>query len=133
MLPKKIWANLTVKDVQRTADFYKQLGCKTNVSAAGGLVCVYFAEEGFIINFFDPKTSDFNMFGKIADLQSGNEIMFSISAETELEVQEWETEAVKAGGKIFKPAGRDANGFYYCGFADPDGHKFNVLLMEEGM
>jgi uncharacterized protein len=133
MQPKKIWANLTVKNVQCTAEFYRQLGCKANISATGGLVCVYFGSEGFIINFFDPERSHFNMYGKTVNLVNGNEIMFSLSAETEEEVNTWATEVEKAGGTLFKTPGRDADGFYYCGFADPDGHKFNVLLMEEGM
>jgi predicted lactoylglutathione lyase len=38
-----------------------------------------------------------------------------------------------AGGNIFHEAGRDETGHYGFAFTDPDGHKFNVLLMEEGM
>ncbi|WP_204353265.1 VOC family protein [Pedobacter yulinensis] len=71
--------------------------------------------------------------GTSADLSSGNEIMFSLSAESEADVQEWIRMARQAGGTIFREAAYDEYGFFYGGFADPDGHKFNVLLIEPGM
>ncbi|RYF97457.1 MAG: glyoxalase, partial [Chitinophagaceae bacterium] len=63
----------------------------------------------------------------------GSEIMFSISAKTEAEVDSWAEKAQSAGGSVIKTAGRHDDGFYYCVFADPDGHKFNALFIEEGM
>ena len=68
---------------------------------------------------------------KIADLKNGSEVIFSLSSESEEEVNDWATKAKEAGGTIFKKAGRHEDGYYYCVFADPDGHKFNVLLMEK--
>ena len=42
-------------------------------------------------------------------------------------------QAVSAGGKLIKPGQKVFWGGYSGYFADPDGHKFNVLLVEEGM
>jgi predicted lactoylglutathione lyase len=48
-------------------------------------------------------------------------------------VKEWSDKVKEAGGTIFNEPGRDESKYYGFAFADPDGHKFNVLLMEKGM
>ncbi len=62
-----------------------------------------------------------------------SEIIFTLSAETEAEVNEWAEKVKNVGGNILQKVRRDENNYYGFAFADPDGHKFNVLLMEEGM
>ncbi len=69
------------------------------------------------------------MNGQITDTKTGNEIIFTLSADTKEEVISWEKEVKEAGGTIVsrQEASRDGyNGFV---FADPDGHKFNVFQM----
>ena len=61
------------------------------------------------------------------------EIMFTLSAGTEAEVKKWADKVKGAGGSIIRPPGRDDANYYGFIFADPDGHKFNVLLIEKGM
>jgi uncharacterized protein len=134
MSPKKIWANLTVADARRTAAFYSKLGFKTNVSEAmpnSGSVTI--GEDGFIINFFGREQMEYAMNGRVADASQANEVIFSLSAKTKKEVGEWANAARAAGGAVVTEAREDRAGYYYCVFADPDGHKFNVLLIEPGM
>ncbi|WP_262148170.1 VOC family protein [Chryseobacterium foetidum] len=135
---KQIWANFAVENLERTEKFYKDLGLKLNYSGVEKsdkpkLVSFFFGESDFVIHFFEKTQLEFAMNGKVSDTQNGNEIIFSISAETVDEVNEWAEKVLIAGGKIHKEAKRQEDGFYYCVFADPDGHKFNVLLVEKGM
>ena len=69
------------------------------------------------------------MGGEIANLENGNEVMFTLSADSREEVDEWAKEVKKAGGTVFsKPQKIQGNKDWYgCGFADPDGHKWNVF------
>ncbi|RYU87955.1 glyoxalase [Mucilaginibacter terrigena] len=130
MKPRKIWANFSVKDAARTNQFYTQLGLKpNNTNNYPKLASFAFGDDAFVIHFFEEgsQINDFLTTG------ATNEIIFTLSAETEQEVKEWEEQVKAAGGSIFQQAERDKNGYYGCGFADPDGHKFNILLMEEGM
>jgi uncharacterized protein len=130
----KIWANLSVKDIVRTADFYTKLGFKSNMSRdSTELTSFLFGEDNFVIHFFRQDRLEDAMNGKTADLKDGNEVMFSLSAEREEEVRAWADNAKEAGGTIFREAKPDENGYYYCGFADPDGHMFNVLLIKPAM
>ena len=84
-----------------------------------------------MINFFEQgsQVDEYLTSGS----KTTSEIMFTLSAETEAEVREWAEKVKNAGGSIFREAQRDENNYYGFAFADPDGHKFNVLLMEEGM
>jgi len=129
MPAKKIWANFSVKDAKRTKDFYMNLGLKpTSFNSDPKLASFLFSDEPFIIHFFEQGTGIDNYINGVAD--NKNEIIFTLSADTEQEVREWESKVKAAGGKIFQKLKRDENGYYGFGFEDPDGHRFNILLLD---
>jgi predicted lactoylglutathione lyase len=131
MNTKKIWANFSVKDAKRTYQFYTHLGFKHNkISNDPKLVSFLFGEDDFVIHFFE-EGSQIDEY-----LPSGSktsEIIFTLSAETEAEVNEWIAKVKEAGGSIFSEMTSGETKYYGFGFADPDGHRYNVLLMEPGM
>jgi len=132
MKSKKIWANFSVKDAKRTNQFYTELGFTPNkTNNYPKLASFLFGDENFVIHFFEQgsQIDEYLTSGS----KTTSEIIFTLSAETEQEVKDWEDKVKAAGGKIFKEAGRDESGYYGLTFADPDGHKFNILLMEKGM
>ena len=51
MKPKRIWANLTVEDLERTTKFYTELGFKSN-GASKELTSFLFGQNDFVIHFF---------------------------------------------------------------------------------
>ena len=128
MKAKKIWANFSVKDVKRTNQFYTQLGITPNKpNNYPKLASFLFGDDDFVIHFFE-QGSQIDEY-----LPSGlttSEIIFTLSAETEAEVKEWKDKVKEAGGNILHEVGRDETNHYGFAFADPDGHKFNVLLMD---
>ena len=132
MIAKKIWANFSVKDAKRTKQFYTQLGFTPNkTNNDPKLASFLFGDADFVIHFFEQgsQIDEYLPSGS----KNASEIIFTLSAETKAEVNEWQDRVKKAGGNIFHEAGRDETNHYGFVFADPDGHKFNVLLMEEGM
>ncbi|NHE57227.1 VOC family protein [Cyclobacterium plantarum] len=136
MKPKKIWANLGVKDIDRTQEFYLSLGFKLNGNPTENLVSFLFGSGDFVIHFFEKEKLKTSLEGEISDLSQGNEIMFSLSAESKNEFDTWITEIERAGGTILFNSNKDRkefydkNGFYVCVFTDPDGHKFNLLYSD---
>src|SRR5690349_18308507 len=118
MKTKRIWANLAVEDLQRTTDFYTQLGFTPN-GASKELTSFIVGEQGFIIHFFLKEILQPNIKGEIADLKQGNEIIFTLSAESKNEVDQWEQEVKNAGGTIVSPAEEFGKGYYGFVFADP--------------
>lgn len=128
MIAKLIWANFSVKDAMRTRKFYTQLGFTPNgPNNDPKLASFLFGDDDFVIHFFQ-QGSQIDEY-----LTSGSktsEIIFTLSAETEDEVNEFAGKVKEAGGDIFQKVRRDENNYYGFAFADPDGHKFNVLLMD---
>ena len=136
MKTKKIWANLAVKDVEQTRKFYNELGFKSNEGnhQSAELTSFLVGEDDFVIHFFAEDSVQFqtSINGEIADLKQGNEVMFTLSADSKEEVDEWAQAVKKAGGTLFsEPQTIMNNKWYGCGFADLDGHKFNVFYNGE--
>ncbi|MEX6690093.1 VOC family protein [Danxiaibacter flavus] len=128
MNPKKIWSNLAVSDLERTTKFYTELGFKPN-GRNNELTSFFVGEDDFIIHFFLKEVLKSNVGGEFVDPEKGNEIIFTLSAETKEEVDNWAKEVERAGGKIISQPEEFGKGYYGFIFADPDGHKFNVFYM----
>lgn len=136
MKPKKIWANYGVENINRTQEFYLALGFKLNGSPTKDLVSFLFSDDEFVIHFFEKEKMKTSLEGELSDLRKGNEIMFTLSAESKNDFDVWIEEIKKAGGSIFFDSNidrkefYDENGYHVCVFADPDGHKFNLFYNE---
>ena len=128
MKTKKIWANMGVEDLDRTTKFYTELGFRPNGTSTE-LTSFIVGDDNFIIHFFLRDVLQPNVKGELADLKNGNEVVFTLSAESKDEVDNWEREVKKAGGKINSNAEEFGKGYYGFVFSDPDGHKFNVFYM----
>ncbi|MBR9855491.1 MAG: glyoxalase/bleomycin resistance/extradiol dioxygenase family protein [Algicola sp.] len=133
MNPKQIWANLGVENIERTTKFYLSLGFQINGSPSNDLVSFFFGPDNFVIHFFKKEQLEVSLESKTADLSNGNEVMFSLAIESKAEYDSWVENIKRAGGKIVfdsnfdRKESYDINGFFVCVFADPDGHKFNLL------
>jgi predicted lactoylglutathione lyase len=126
---QKIWANFSVKDAKLTDQFYTLLGFTPNrPNKDPKLASFLFGEDEFVIHFFEQgsKIDEFLTPGS----KDNSEIIFTLSAETEEEVNAFANKVKKAGGNIIKRVERDDANYYGFVFTDPDGHKFNVLLMD---
>lgn len=131
MKTKKIWANLGVENLDRTTKFYTDLGFTPNGHNTNEeLRSFIFGDDNFIIHFFIKERFKWAVNDEMADLKLGNEIIFSLSAESKEEVDQWLSDVKNAGGGIFAEPQSYAKGYFF-GFSDPDGHKFNVLYWPE--
>ncbi|WP_228407633.1 MULTISPECIES: VOC family protein [Chryseobacterium] len=131
MKPKMIWANLAVANLERTQKFYEAIGCTpNNPHTSNELVSFFFGENNFVIHFFLKNILETNVKGvSFGDSQISNEIIFTVSAETNDQVDQWAAEVRNAGGTIVSEPESFGNNYYGFVFADPDGHKFNVFKM----
>jgi uncharacterized protein len=125
---RQVWANLPVSDVNRTRKFYDRLGFKLNGDPKNGELVSFFAgDEDLIIHFFRENIFELASGGAAAKLSNGSEIMYTIGANSRKEVETWANEAKAAGGSLFSEPAEMQNGWFGCGFSDPDGHKWNVF------
>ncbi|MCJ7936314.1 MAG: VOC family protein [Chryseobacterium sp.] len=131
MKPKMIWANLAVADLKRTQKFYTELGFKpNNPHSSNELVSFFAAGNELIIHFFLKNVIESNVKNvTFGDSQHRNEIIFTLSAESKEQADEWAEEVKNAGGTIVSEPESFGENYYGFVFADPDGHKFNVFCM----
>ncbi|MEO8533699.1 MAG: VOC family protein [Flavobacterium sp.] len=127
MEPKMIWGNFASSDLEKTRDFYTNLGFVLNgAHSTDENASFLFAGNKFIINFFKKSALQDDLNGAIGKWESQSEIILSLSAQSEEEVDQWREKVLHAGGKIFSEPQPYKEGYTFC-FSDPDGHKFNVL------
>lgn len=129
MKPKKIWSNLSVNDLERTTKFYTELGFKSNGNSKE-LTSFFVGEDNFVMHFFLKDILKTSIKSEIVDSQNANEVLFTLFAESKDQVDNWEKEVERAGGKIISKPEEFGKGYYGFVFADPDGHRFNVFYME---
>ena len=131
MNPKKIWSNLAVSDLDRTTKFYNALGFKPNGkhSVTNELTSFLVGDDDFVLGFFLKEVIETKMKVKFADTKNGIEVMFTLSADSQDEVDKWAKEVENAGGKIISKPEEFGEGYYGFVFSDPDGHTFNVFYM----
>jgi predicted lactoylglutathione lyase len=126
MEPQYIWANFASSDLERTTQFYTALGFEPNGEyKVNEGTSFFFGQNKFVINFFTEERLQKDVNGTIG-IRKDNEIIFSLSAKSKEEVNNWVERVKSAGGTIFSEP-QDYEKGYTFGFADPDGHKFNVL------
>ena len=127
MEAKMIWANFVSTDLEKTSKFYTDLGFKANGDCNSKESASFlFGKDNFVINFFTKERLANDVNGNLKNPEQGNEIMFSLSAETKEDVDKWFEKVKAIGGSIFSEPQKYEQGYTF-GFADPDGHKFNIL------
>lgn len=127
METKMIWGNLASSNLERIRKFYNSLGFRSNDGMSNSEIASFtFANNNFIINFFIPEKVKDDTNGFIGNWNGQSEVIFSLHAESREKVEEWRNKVLHAGGQIISEPQDYQEGYTLC-FADPDGHKFNVL------
>lgn len=127
MKAKMIWGNLSSGNLKATTEFYTKLGFQYNGQHNSDEIASFlFGENNFIINFFTKERLKDERNGGVGNWEAQSEIIFSLSAEDKEEVKQWREKVLEAGGTVFSEPQDYEQGYTFC-FADPDGHKFNVL------
>lgn len=131
---ENVWLNLPVKDLDKTDEFFKNIGFKPNGEKHKNeqLVSFLAGSNGLIIHFFKSDILEKFMESPVCDTSKSNEMIITIGSKSEDEIKELAEKIENSGGKILKYPQRDGQ-FFGCTFADPDGHKWNFLLVEAGM
>lgn len=130
-MPSKIFVNLPVKDLKRSIDFFTHLGFSFNQQFTDDKAACLVINDGSIYAMLltEPMFKTFTK-KEIADASKTTEVLIAIDADSREQVDELVKKAVEAGGSIYsEPA--DHGWMYQHSFADPDGHQWEVLYMDE--
>lgn len=128
---KNLWINLPVKDINKSKNFFAQLGfsftTQGNSADSAGIVI---GETGVNVMLFTAALFKNFTGNDVADTQKGTEVLISIDAQSRAEVDELAKKAAAAGGTVYGKPGESQGWMYGCGFVDLDGHRWNVLYMD---
>ncbi len=130
-MTKQIWLNLPVKSVAKAKDFFWKIGFSFNEQHdTPSSTCMVVGESHFVVMLFEESLFEGFSQNKITDTKASSEILISIDAESKEEVDELAQKVQDAGGTIFSPPAESQGWMYGFGFADVDGHRWNVLFMD---
>ena len=131
-MTKQFWVNLPVKDITKSKEFFAKLGFSFtaehgNSNEAAGLII---GDQKVVVMLFVESAFKKFTSNEVTDTKQSTEVLFSIDAGSREEVDEMVKKAVQAGGTIFGEPAEIDGWMYGCGFADLDGHRWNVLYMD---
>ncbi|TXH33275.1 MAG: lactoylglutathione lyase [Rhodospirillaceae bacterium] len=129
-MPKMIFVNLPVSDVQRSTAFYQAVGASKNEQFSDNTAsCMVFSDTIHAMLLSHDKYKMFTP-KKIADAKSTSAVLICVSAESRDEVDAVIDKAEKAGGKADPGPKQDYGFMYGRSFEDPDGHHWEVMWMD---
>ena len=128
-MPKQIFINLAVKDVQKSMDFYTALGFTNNPQFSDDAgKCMVWSESIYLMILSHEKFSSF-ITKPIADTKSAVAGLFSLSLESVDEVNHMVENGLKAGG--IEPCEMKDYGFMQQRtIEDFDGHTWEIFYMD---
>lgn len=129
-MPKMIFVNLPVTDLERATAFYQAIGAEKNEQFCDSTAsCMVFSETIHAMLLTHDKFRQFTP-KKIADAKESSEVLIALSADSREDVDEMVGRAGAAGGRV-DPCPKQDYGFMYGrSFEDPDGHIWEVIWMD---
>jgi predicted lactoylglutathione lyase len=129
-MPRNLYVNLPVKDLARSVDFFEALEFSFNPKFTDeNAACLIINERTGVMllaeNFFAGFTHK-----PIADARASTETLLALSLDSRADVEAFMTRALAAGATPTIES-KDYGFMYQHGFADPDGHQWEVFWMDE--
>jgi len=130
-MAKQIFVNLPVKDLKRSMVFFKKLGFTFNPQFTDEKAACLVINDGSIYAMLLTEPF-FKTFTKkdVADAKKTTEVLIALDAESKEKVDEMVKTAAESGGSIYADP-QDHGWMYQHSFADPDGHQWEILYMDE--
>lgn len=131
-MSKQLWINLPVKDVKRAQEFFSRIGFVLNPQYQHneGSASFLYGDPPIVIMLFEQSAFEGFARAEASNTAAGTEVLFSLGAESRAEIDHIAGLIEPAGGSLFSPPEEIGGWMYGCGFADPDGHRWNLLYMD---
>ena len=128
-MTRQIFVNLPIRDMARSQAFFRALGLEFNQQFTNDKgACLVIAENIYAMLLVEPFFQTFTKL-PISDARKETEVLIALSCEDRGEVEALVAKAVAAGGTT--PNAPQDHGFMYQhGFADLDGHQWEVFWMD---
>lgn len=126
----KIFVNLPVKDLKKSMGFFEGLGFSFNPQFTDDkAACLVIGENLYSMLITEPYFKTFTK-KEICDSTKCTEVLIAIDVDSREKVDELVRKAVNSGGSVYDNP-QDHGWMYYHSFADPDGHQWEVMFLDE--
>ncbi len=127
---RQIFVNLPVKDLARSKAFFTALGLSFNPRFSNEQgACLQIADDIYAMLLTEPFFQGFTKL-PVADARQCTEVLLALSCDSRAEVDALVAKAVAAGGTT-PNAAQDHGFMFQHGFADLDGHQWELFWMDE--
>lgn len=127
---RQIFVNLPIRDMARSQAFFKSLGLTFNQQFTNEKgACLEIADNIHAMLLVEPFFQGFTKL-PISDARKATEVLIALSCDSRAEVDDMVAKAVAAGATT-PNAPMDHGFMYQHGFADLDGHQWEVFWMDE--
>ncbi len=129
-MARQIFVNLPIRDLARSKAFFVALGWHFNPQFSNDQgACLVISDTIHAMLLTEPFFRTFTKL-PVADANQTTEVLLALSCESRAEVDEMVAKAVAAGART--PNQPQDHGFMYQhGFADLDGHQWELFWMDE--
>ena len=129
-MPRNLYVNLPVQDLERTVDFFAALGFSFNPTFTDeNATCMIFNDSTSVMllveSFFATFTNK-----RIADAHAVTETLLALSLDSRADVDDFVAKALAKGASEYAEP-RDLGFMYQRSIADLDGHQWEVFFMDE--
>ena len=130
-MPKMIFVNLPVADLDRSIAFYRAVGAEQNKQFSDETAAMMsFSAEINVMLLTHDKFRQFTA-KRIADAHESCQTLLALSCDDRAGVDDITGKALAAGGR--EPRAADDHGWMYGrSFEDPDGHVWEPMWMDLG-
>jgi len=132
-MPRMIFVNLPVTDLQRSKAFYEAIGFRNEPKFSNDAAAMMVLSDTISVMLLThPFYSSFTS-KTISDANSSSQVMLCISCESPAEVDRIVDAAAASGGKIDQSPKSEAEPggpMYGRDFEDPDGHQWEPMWMD---
>jgi len=128
-MARQIFVNLPVKDLQKSMDFFGQLGFGFNPQFTDEkAACMIVGGNIYVMLLTTPFFQTFTK-KAVSDAHTSTEVLIGLDAESREQVDAILEKALQAGGKLYGEP-QDHGWMYQRSFADPDGHQWEFIYMD---
>ena len=129
-MPRNLYINLPVEDLERTVGFFAALGFSFNPKFTDeNATCMIINDSTSVMLLVESFFATFTR-KPVADAHAVTEALLAISVDSRAEVDEFVARALAAGANEYAEP-KDYGFMYQRGIADLDGHQWEVFFMDE--
>ncbi|RZA21960.1 MAG: glyoxalase/bleomycin resistance/extradiol dioxygenase family protein [Lysobacteraceae bacterium] len=129
-MPRNLYVNLPVKDLERSIDFFAALGFSFNPKFTDeNATCMIVNDSTSVMLLVESYFATFTK-KPVSDARRATETLLALSVDSRDEVDALVAKALAAGAEEYAEP-KDYGFMYQRGIADLDGHQWEVFFMDE--